>query len=333
MIEFKEMKNLMLFREKLTLQGRTYHNSPEPYANLPGWFDVRVFYVRVSSCLLDEAPDSVIVRLPPRSIEIALEVNGGRIPPSEEASLLLRRDRMDAESEEVIYVNTDNLRASESIIFEVYDREDLLISGILEKKDHLPNGLQGCEESDIISVSSKSMKSGWKMECSCGVGSSGCAFFKDRRGHTNICASPPSMEICVVGRCIGSPVILTQTIQLTPRRRSARRIPLDAIPEDTQPRKMQISLTAIPHLGLQEEDEEEVEDSLNKSTSAASLSKFYPIEDGFLDGEDGESSWFNAGVRVGVGIGLGICLGLGIGVGLLVRTYQTTSRPFRRRFL
>jgi hypothetical protein len=26
-----------------------------------------------------------------------------------------------------------------------------------------------------------------------------------------------------------------------------------------------------------------------------------------LDGEDGELSWFNAGVRVGVGIGLGVC--------------------------
>ena len=51
----------------------------------------------------------------------------------------------------------------------------------------------------------------------------------------------------------------------------------------------------------------------------------------FLEGEDGELSWFNAGVRVGVGIGLGICVGVGLGVGLLVRTYQGTSRNFRRR--
>ena len=47
--------------------------------------------------------------------------------------------------------------------------------------------------------------------------------------------------------------------------------------------------------------------------------------------EDGEMSWFNAGVRVGVGIGLGVCVGLGIGVGLLVRTYQSTTRNFRAR--
>jgi hypothetical protein len=53
----------------------------------------------------------------------------------------------------------------------------------------------------------------------------------------------------------------------------------------------------------------------------------------YIDGEDGELSWFNAGVRVGVGIGLGICLGVGIGVGLLVRTYQSTTRSFKRRLI
>lgn len=48
--------------------------------------------------------------------------------------------------------------------------------------------------------------------------------------------------------------------------------------------------------------------------------------------EDGQLSWFNAGVRVGVGIGLGMCVGLGIGVGLLMRSYQATTRSFKRRF-
>lgn len=51
----------------------------------------------------------------------------------------------------------------------------------------------------------------------------------------------------------------------------------------------------------------------------------------YADGEDGELSWFNAGVRVGVGIGLSVCLGIGIGVGLLVKTYQGTASRFRRR--
>lgn len=57
---------------------------------------------------------------------------------------------------------------------------------------------------------------------------------------------------------------------------------------------------------------------------------FYSQE--MYPGEDGQLSWFNAGVRVGVGIGLGMCVGIGIGVGLLMRSYQTTTRNFRRRF-
>lgn len=62
---------------------------------------------------------------------------------------------------------------------------------------------------------------------------------------------------------------------------------------------------------------------------------YYPdmMEDieGEEEGEDGELSWFNAGVRVGVGIGLSVCIGIGIGVGLVVKAYQGTSGNFRIR--
>jgi len=57
---------------------------------------------------------------------------------------------------------------------------------------------------------------------------------------------------------------------------------------------------------------------------------YYP--EGWYMDEDGQLSWFNAGVRVGVGIGLGMCVGIGIGVGLLMRSYQATTRSFKRRF-
>lgn len=60
-------------------------------------------------------------------------------------------------------------------------------------------------------------------------------------------------------------------------------------------------------------------------------SSLYWSQTDYMEGEDGALSWFNAGVRVGVGIGLGVCLGVGVGVGLLVRTYQSTTRNFRRR--
>jgi hypothetical protein len=53
------------------------------------------------------------------------------------------------------------------------------------------------------------------------------------------------------------------------------------------------------------------------------------LED-YGDGEDGELTWFTAGVRVGVGLGLGLMLGVGIGVGLMVKTYHTTTRTLKR---
>jgi hypothetical protein len=59
----------------------------------------------------------------------------------------------------------------------------------------------------------------------------------------------------------------------------------------------------------------------------------YCEREGYIDMEDGELSWFNAGVRVGVGIGLGIFVGVGIGVSLLARSYQRTTRSFKRRFI
>jgi hypothetical protein len=57
----------------------------------------------------------------------------------------------------------------------------------------------------------------------------------------------------------------------------------------------------------------------------------YP-ESWYSEEDDGQLSWFNAGVRVGVGIGLGVCVGVGIGVGLLMRSYQATTRNLKRRF-
>jgi hypothetical protein len=56
--------------------------------------------------------------------------------------------------------------------------------------------------------------------------------------------------------------------------------------------------------------------------------------DGYGDGgDDGQMTWFNAGVRVGVGLGLGMCLGVGIGIGLVVRTYHATARSLRKGFI
>ena len=76
----------------------------------------------------------------------------------------------------------------------------------------------------------------------------------------------------------------------------------------------------------------QIPDYLNHKSESEEYSYAYSGME-YFDGEDGELSWFNAGVRVGVGIGLSICVGVGIGVGLLVGTYQGSSRNFRRRLL
>jgi len=50
------------------------------------------------------------------------------------------------------------------------------------------------------------------------------------------------------------------------------------------------------------------------------------------EGESGDITWFNAGLRIGVGVGLGICLGAGLGAGILVRSYQVTANTLKKRF-
>lgn len=69
----------------------------------------------------------------PLSPDTLLEVNGGkRNVYSEAVSSLLRRDRVDRKSEEATFVNTDSIRMTGGVKFEVYDRDNLLLSGVLE---------------------------------------------------------------------------------------------------------------------------------------------------------------------------------------------------------
>ncbi|CAK9234287.1 unnamed protein product [Sphagnum jensenii] len=272
------------------------------------WLDVRVIYVRVSGCPLDDdAPESLTVRFPARSIGTALEVNGGRISPSEEALLVLRRDKIDTESAEATYVSTDNLRASgASVSYEVFNRDEALLSGTIEQQS---------EPRPPPADAANSTHQEWKMECNCVVGQSGCVFLKGRNDYPSMSLAPaPVVEVCVVGRFSGTPVILTRTVQMSARRRLNRQITLDAIPEsEAVGRTSTSSLIAMDH--------------------QPQLVTFgYGLEGSGYGESDGEMTWFNAGVRVGVGIGLGMCLGVGIGVGLMVRTYQATARTFRRGF-
>ncbi|CAA2969791.1 uncharacterized protein At1g01500-like [Olea europaea var. sylvestris] len=271
------------------------------------WFDIKVFYVRISNFKVDEStPESLILNHIPLSPETLLEVNGVRCSiDSEGVSCLLRRDRMCKKSEEVTFVSTDIIRFTGSIKFEALDGEDLVLVGVLERPN--ANGLIG--DSDNTTHR-------WSMDCELVMGP-GPGFLKGKQIRSAELFSP-TIEVCVAGSFSRTPVMLTKTLQLKHQK---------------QHRKGTLGLASIPEY---ETTESNKDGASGLDLQVAEYRNYKPESDEVYDNlywsEDGELNWFNAGVRVGVGIGLGICLGVGIGAGLLVRTYQTGTRSFKRRF-
>ncbi|KAB1220584.1 hypothetical protein CJ030_MR3G015837 [Morella rubra] len=286
----------------------------QPFSKLSSpWFDLRVFYVRISHFRVDDStPEFLTLNHIPLSPDTLLEVNGARSSSySDGVSSLLRRDRVDKKSEEATFVGTDSIRLTGSVKFEVFDKEDLILSGVLEMSNS--NGFLG---------DSKNNAKRWNMNCESAI-AAGTGFLKGK--HLGSTEYPtPTIEVYVAGSFSGTPIILTKSLQLGFRKKQNWKGALDAIPEyeTTESQK-----SATP------EDLQVAEYRTYKLENEDDYSNMYWRRTEYIDGEDGELSWFNAGVRVGVGIGLGICLGLGIGVGLLVRTYQSTTRNFKRRLL
>ncbi|KAH7424956.1 hypothetical protein KP509_11G033700 [Ceratopteris richardii] len=284
---------------------------------MPGhteWFDVRVFYVRASSCVSNKAPDSLLIVYPQRSIYTELEVNGCRISPSERACFVLRRDRVDAGAAEATYVSTNSMRTSGDLQFEIYDKDELIVYGTLGRVS-----LKAESELDKESVTSLSCQGNegrWSMGCSCGITSHSSFFLKGRVDFSTVY---PTMEVYVAGHSLGSPLALTTTVPLNIKRSSLRKSSLGAISEVDESQPDQI---------LEKRDKTEVATfSEMENIQSTSSSFFMPIAEAYMcEGDEGDLSWFNAGVRVGVGIGLGLCLGIGLGLGLLVR-------PSKRRIL
>jgi hypothetical protein len=230
------------------------------------WFDVRVVYVRVSACCCSEdvAPEALSLRFPPRNIGTALELNGGRISPSEEAVLVLRRDRVDPESAEATYLSTDYVRTSGPLSFQVFFKDEALVGGTLEQQQQSPDEANspveeqgddsgGCKSTALV----KSIGGGrrpWSLDCTCVVGQAGCVFSKTRLDdYSSFLSSSllPAMEVCLVGRHLGTPVILSQTVHLTAARRRSNRQTntLDVIPEAEELGKLG-SLMMIDELAL-----------------------------------------------------------------------------------
>ncbi|KAK4387519.1 hypothetical protein Sango_2358500 [Sesamum angolense] len=277
------------------------------------WFDIRVFYVRISNFMVDDStPECLTLNNIPLKPDTVLEVNGTRCSTdSEGISCILRRDRVDKKSEESTFVSTDSIRLTDSVKFEVFHQQDLVISGVLEMSG--ANGFVG-ESNDVGKK--------WSMNCE-SVTCAGVGFLKGKQ-VTGSESLSPTIEVYVAGCFSGTPIILTKTLQLSPRKKH-RKAMLDSIPEYDASESHQDAASG--------HDFQVAEYKNYKPESEEDYDNLYCRRTEYIEGEDGELSWFNAGVRVGVGIGLGICLGIGIGVGLLVRTYQTTTRTFRRRLI
>ncbi|XP_008790373.1 uncharacterized protein At1g01500-like [Phoenix dactylifera] len=280
------------------------------------WFDLRVFYVRVSNCEVNEStPEHLTLNHVPLTPNTVLEVNGRRSGVySDSASSLLRRDRVDKRSEEVTFVSTDSVRITGSVRFEVYNRDALLLAGVLEL----------CGGGNGFTAEPKNTSKKWNLKCQ-PVTWAGLGFLKGKH-----CSSSemtlPTIDVYVAGCFSGSPIILTKTLQLALRKKHQMKVVFDSIPERGPTELMknassEDTFQLLEYGGYQPENDLEVD--YNSIYSRAE----------YIEGEDGELSWFNAGVRVGVGIGLGICVGIGVGVGLLVRTYQATTRNFKRRLI
>ncbi|KAG2281794.1 hypothetical protein Bca52824_053014 [Brassica carinata] len=273
---------------------QNHHNSRIPSSSTAllssPLLELRVFYVRISNFKVDEStPEILTITHIPLDPVTLVEINGVR---TSIVSSQLRRDRVGKNSESATYISTDSIRLSGSVKFEVYDRDDLVLSGTLE----------------MSGGGSNSVKQPWGMNCE----AAGCGFLKEKHvGCSELSSLLPSVEVYVTGCFSGTPIILTKTLQLGFRKKKSRRTGLDSIAEY--------------EAGEPWKDFEVTEyGSYKEGYDDMYLGREY---------EDGEMSWFNAGVRVGVGIGLGVCVGLGVGVGLLVRTYQSTTRNFRRRLL
>ncbi|KAJ0229481.1 hypothetical protein HA466_0316390 [Hirschfeldia incana] len=170
--------------------------------------DLRVFYVRISNFKVDESTPQVLtithIPLDPDSL---LEINGVRMSF---VSSQLRRDRVDKNSEAATYISTDNIRLSGSVKFEVHDRDDLVLSGTLE---------MSCKR--------------WNMNCEAEI-TAGSGFLK------GLSSLLPSVEVYVTGCFLGTPIILTKTLQLGLRKKHQSKVTaLDSIPEyeDGEPQK------------------------------------------------------------------------------------------------
>lgn len=230
MVEPYETRNNGEASQMVRYQGYNNHHNPRISSSSSSslslsspLLDLRVFYVRISNFKVDDStPEVLTITHIPLDPDSLLEINGVRMSLySEGVSSQLRRDRVDKKSEVATFISTDNIRLSGSVKFEVYDKDDLVLSGTLENSGS--NGFTG---------ESKHSVKRWNMNCEAEI-TAGSGFLKEKHIGCSELSSPlPTIEVYVTGCFSGTPIILTKTLQLGFRKKhSSRGTALDSIPE------------------------------------------------------------------------------------------------------
>lgn len=164
--------------------------------------DLKVFYVRVSNCEVDEStPDHLNLNHIPLTPDTILELKGRSSSIySECVSSVLRRDRMDKRAEEATFVSTDSISLAGTVRFEVYAGDYMLISGVLE-----------LAKFDGGTGNGNGVAKKWKMKCHSVLSDASSCFLK---GKKLTGPDMPTVDVYVAGYFSGAPVILTKTLKI-----------------------------------------------------------------------------------------------------------------------
>lgn len=211
-----------------------YQSCPNPNPKpCLSWLDLRVFYVRISKCVINDGstPEHLTLNHVPLNRDTLLESNGVRTNIySDGVSTLLKRDRLDKKSEEVTFVCTDSIRMTGSVKFEVFDIDVLVLSGTLEL----------CQTNCSLKPA-KNAGTSWIMNCE----SNANGIFRGH--HRSWSSESASIEVYVAGCFSGSPIVLTRKLQLNQKKKHVIKGRLESIPEyeATQTQKAESSSLAI----------------------------------------------------------------------------------------
>ncbi|KAL0314704.1 UNVERIFIED_CONTAM: hypothetical protein Sangu_2314800 [Sesamum angustifolium] len=225
----------------------------------------------------DSTPECLTLNHIPLNPDTILEVKDDKI--FIDSCSLRRATGLTKKSKNGDFVSTDSVRLTGTREIRIH-KEDLVITGVLEMSS--TNGCVG---------ESYSSARRWSMNCE-SVINSGTGFLKGKQ-MTGSESSSPTIEVYVAGCFSGTPIILTKTLQLSHRKKH-RRGKLDSIPEYDASETHE-GVAAGHDLQVAEYRNYKLE---NNEGYDKDYDNLYWGRTEYMDSEDGELSWFNAGSEV-----------------------------------